>query len=138
MTAPLAALADTPSLYRQLVSHLPEGVFASEPLAWKALAGAIARADPPRVTDGWEPEHPADSVMMMVKVDRTRQSGRFDPMDKDTGKTRTIDLVVRKDRVGDTGSMILGFNPAIGRSSEEQVAAGRSSLRRCPGHSGWS
>lgn len=36
MTAPLPALADTPSLYWQLVSLLPEGVLASEPLAWKA------------------------------------------------------------------------------------------------------
>lgn len=40
-------------------------------------------------------------------------------MDKDTGNTRTINLVVRQNRFGDTGSMILMFNPAIGRSGEE-------------------
>lgn len=53
--ATLAAIAQAPALYWELLDTLPAGAFAAEPETWEAIAAAIEAEAPARVPDGWKP-----------------------------------------------------------------------------------
>lgn len=53
--ATLAAIAQAPTLYWELLDTLPAGAFVAEPETWEAVAAAIEAEERASVPDGWKP-----------------------------------------------------------------------------------